>query len=69
MPMMLVQSIISAKPFDDVRFAKALARAKAALNLNRTTGDVLDGSAPSAVPESSPGRDRLLVNEDPAKHC
>ena len=52
------------KPFDDVRFAKALARAKAALNLNRITGDVGVGSVPGAVLESSPGRDRLLVNED-----
>ena len=51
------------KPFDDVRFAKALARAKAALNLDRITGDVRVSSVPVAVLDSNPGKDRLLVNE------
>jgi two-component system, LytTR family, response regulator len=52
------------KPFDDVRFAKALARAKAALNLDRITGDIRVGGASAAVLEPRPAPDRLLVSED-----
>jgi two-component system, LytTR family, response regulator len=52
------------KPFDDVRFAKALARAKAALNLDRITGDIRVGGASAAVLEPRPSPDRLLVSED-----
>ena len=47
------------KPFDDVRFAKALARAKAALSV----GDIRPGQV-SAGLELRPGPDRLLVCED-----
>ncbi len=50
------------KPFDDARFAKALARAKTALNLGRMTGEVSDLSA--AVLEPRAEQDRLLVSED-----
>jgi two-component system LytT family response regulator len=52
------------KPFDDVRFAKALARAKAALKLDRVTGDIRVGDAAAAGTEPSSGLDRLLVSED-----
>jgi two-component system LytT family response regulator len=46
------------KPFDDGRFAKALARAKAALNLDRITGDVQVNDVRTAT-----AVDRLLVSE------
>lgn len=56
------------KPFDDVRFAKALARAKAALKLERIKGDIRIGDAPAEVSgdvlEPRPGPERLLVSED-----
>jgi two-component system, LytTR family, response regulator len=51
------------KPFDDVRFAKALARAKTALNLDRISGGNQFGDAASAGREPRPEPDRLLVSE------
>jgi two-component system, LytTR family, response regulator len=50
------------KPFDDARFAKALARAKAALKPERMNGEI--GEIPSAAMEPGSGPDRLLVSED-----
>jgi two-component system, LytTR family, response regulator len=50
------------KPFDDARFAKALARAKAVLKSERINGDTRE--MPAAATEPAPGPDRLLVNED-----
>lgn len=50
------------KPFDDARFAKALARAKAALKPDRINGDSRE--TPDAATEPRPGPDRLLVSED-----
>ncbi len=50
------------KPFDDVRFAKALERAKAALSLDRIKHDMRPRPAAAIAPE--PGADRLLVSED-----
>jgi two-component system LytT family response regulator len=52
------------KPFDDVRFAKALARAKAALKLERNSGDIHASEEPTAGMEPRPELDRLLVSED-----
>ena len=52
------------KPFDDVRFAKALARAKAAIDSYRITGDSSVSGIPRTELEPSPARDRLVVNED-----
>jgi two-component system LytT family response regulator len=52
------------KPFDDVRFAKALARAKAALSLDRIAGDISASDVPGSGVETRPGPDRLLVSED-----
>jgi two-component system LytT family response regulator len=51
------------KPFDDDRFAKAMARAKAALNGQRNTGEVSNDGRTAAADEKA-GRDRLLVTED-----
>ena len=51
------------KPFDDVRFAKALARAKAALNRDGSTDGIRVGEAPAEL-EPRLGPDRLLVSED-----
>jgi two-component system LytT family response regulator len=50
------------KPFDDLRFAQALARAKAALKLDRIASDTRD--VPSVAYEPRPVPDRLLVSED-----
>jgi two-component system LytT family response regulator len=52
------------KPFDDVRFAKAVARAKTALNLDRISGGNQFGDAASAAREPRLVPDRLLVSED-----
>jgi two-component system LytT family response regulator len=51
------------KPFDDVRFEKALSRAKAFLRLDRNAVDSRGNHAPTAVPEPQPWADRLLVSE------
>jgi two-component system LytT family response regulator len=51
------------KPFDDERFAKAMARAKAALNADPSTAGAKIGDLP-ATPQSRPAQDRLLVSED-----
>jgi two-component system, LytTR family, response regulator len=51
------------KPFDDARFAKALARAKAVLDLHRSKGDLPARAGPAAA-DQRPGPDRLLVSED-----
>jgi two-component system LytT family response regulator len=50
------------KPFDDDRFAKAMARAKAALHGQRNAGEVSNDGHTAA--EQNAGRDRLLVTED-----
>jgi two-component system LytT family response regulator len=52
------------KPFDDVRFAKALGRAKAALSVRRVASDILLEDVASEVSTSRGGPDRLLVSED-----
>jgi two-component system LytT family response regulator len=52
------------KPFDDERFAKALGRAKAALNGQRTTRGVSIDGREIGPREQKPGHDRLLVTED-----
>jgi two-component system, LytTR family, response regulator len=51
------------KPFDDDRFAKALARAKAALSRDRITGDIRVGE-PAATLEQRLGQERLVISED-----
>jgi two-component system, LytTR family, response regulator len=52
------------KPFDDERFAKALDRAKSALNGRRMSREVSIGDRARGVPEQKAGRDRLLVTEE-----
>ncbi len=49
------------KPFDDARFAKALARAKAALGPGRVNGDIRETLSTGMDPRLGP--DRLLVSE------
>ena len=52
------------KPFDDERFAKALDRAKSALNAQRLSRDASISDRARGVPEQKPGHDRLLVTEE-----
>jgi two-component system, LytTR family, response regulator len=52
------------KPFDDLRFAKALARAKAALSVDRIAHGDQASDATAARQEAKPETDRLLVSED-----
>ena len=52
------------KPFDDVRFEKALARAKAAFNPDRIARGMRFDDAARTSLESRPVPDRLLVSED-----
>ena len=52
------------KPFDDERFAKAMARAKAALTAGRSTAGAGIDDPPGAALEPRPAQDRLLVSED-----
>lgn len=52
------------KPFDDLRFAKALTRAKAALQIDRLAGGNRFGDGASSSPEATLVPDRLLVSED-----
>lgn len=52
------------KPYDDARFAKALARAKAALGLDRITDGIGADDPPAASLNPRPVPDRLLVSED-----
>lgn len=52
------------KPFDDGRFEKALARAKAALERDRIRGAVRGRHEPGLGLESTLEPDRLLVSED-----
>jgi two-component system, LytTR family, response regulator len=52
------------KPFDDTRFGKALARAKAALNARRISDDNWVDDVPAAAAEPRLGSDRLRVSED-----
>jgi two-component system LytT family response regulator len=54
------------KPFDDERFAKAIARARALLDKERASGDQASGvrgGADSQMPVPPRNRDRLLVND------
>jgi two-component system LytT family response regulator len=51
------------KPFDDVRFEKALSRAKTVLRLDCNEYDNRGNHVPAAVPEPQPWVDRLLVCE------
>jgi two-component system LytT family response regulator len=54
------------KPFDDDRFAKAISRARALLDKERTAGGAAPGARGSTDPQvSAPARnrDRLLVND------
>jgi two-component system LytT family response regulator len=52
------------KPFDDERFAKALARAKAAVHSRRNAGEGSANDGSTAAAEQKAGHDRLLVTED-----
>jgi two-component system, LytTR family, response regulator len=52
------------KPFDDERFAKALARAKAALSVQRNANGASINDAQAQAAEQKAGHDRLLVTED-----
>jgi two-component system LytT family response regulator len=52
------------KPFDDDRFAKAIARARALLGKERNPEEASPGAQPDADTQSPPRiRDRLLVND------
>jgi two-component system, LytTR family, response regulator len=54
------------KPFDDDRFAKAIARARAMLEKERAPRDDASGARDGAAPQMPPpprNRDRLLVND------
>ena len=52
------------KPFDDQRFAKALDRAKAALNGRRIGHGVSMDDRETGTPAEKPGYDRLSIAED-----
>jgi two-component system LytT family response regulator len=52
------------KPFDDDRFALALARARAALIVDRLGSDVNINDLHGAMHEPRTGQDQLLVSED-----